>query len=790
MAYVLLIDDSKDSQDQVRLILEPDGHVLEAVFDARGLIRAVGQRRPDVILIDLSLPVIPAWEAIRELKGNPALAGIPVIALAGAAMDREKQRALAAGCDSIVAKPIGEESLRDALRRTLRSEIADEDTLTRPLAITTPVVRPIGKASLLLVAPETDFLHLYESTFRLRRYAASTETSPARVIDRLKHESFDLVLVDTRLPGHSAANLVSEVKTRFRRHFLPVLLLADSVSEGIEGCRAGADDFVSRPIDEAVLINRVGNLLLLSRALRAEQQRSSDLSTVARQMRSGLVLFDNDGRITLMNTQCVEMLGLPPEALEGRSSRHFFRLSRLKSLSGEPIDAANNPVARFQKGSQLLAYEVLLLDTPSGETRRIDAHLAAITNARGKPRGTSLLLRSASVDDARQRELFEAYERLIEVDQLKSKFLSTVSHELRTPLNTIILLSHLLTTEPSNGRSEEKTRHDLGVIRQSAATLLGMINNLLDLARIEAGQAALRFEVCSVRAFLEDTLSIVAPQAERKGLTAAFEVDDRVPAQIMVDAEKVRQILINLLSNAVKFTEKGRVELVAGTSSSGAALTLTIRDTGPGIPAEKLPLIFEPFRQIQTGTNSAKGSGLGLSIVKELVHLLGGEISVDSAPGRGTMFRVSIPFAPAPPGSVTASPVRRPVTLEPRHLLIVEDDHDSRYGLKSLLESEGFRADEAGTAREAETLLSQKRYDAVFMDISLPDADGAELIGRIRTEPSTADTPVVALTGATADSDRARIVESGATAYLSKPVDVSKLLDVLAALMGRGAASL
>jgi signal transduction histidine kinase/ActR/RegA family two-component response regulator len=566
-----------------------------------------------------------------------------------------------------------------------------------------------------------------------------------------------------------------------------VLLVTDPAGIDPALTASGADDVLIRPFRETELRHRIRNLLFLAGAVEGERERSRQLATVARQMAIGLVVGDAEGRIVLMNRPSAQILRVDAHELRGRSIRHLFGRAGLRDETGAALPPDFDPFHRFRTGGKVSVREIYRLPaTATDPAARLEANWTAIVDGARTFRGCSLALRRSSEDADAQRELAEAYDRLMEVDQLKSKFLSTVSHELRTPLNTIILLSHVLTTEPRDFRPPEKRERDLQIIGQSARTLLHMINNLLDLARIEGGQAEITPEPVDVRDFLAQTLEIVAPQAEKKRIALRLSIEPGAPERISIDRDKTGQILLNLLSNAVKFTDRGEVELGVGRGPAGASLAFAVRDTGPGIPPDKLSMIFEPFRQASSGEVASAGSGLGLSIVKELVHLMGGEITVTSRPGEGSTFRAVIPYADATDDPREATrPIVRP--LHRPKILVVEDDENSRYGLRSVLELEGFEVDEAGTAAEALTLLGRGRYDAVFMDITLPDADGTALIRQIRGQPGGSATAIVALTGKTSDADRRRIEEAGASAYFSKPVDVRSLLRTLSALLDEAA---
>jgi signal transduction histidine kinase len=787
MARILLIDDSPEEGAAFESLLAEDGHVLETVTDGISAVARARGADPDLILIDLLLPGTPSWQIVRELQREPALFGVPIVGLSSEAMGGVRRRALAAGCADFLSLPI----VRDAARRTiahhLRSREESDITQTRPLAIGTPSIRSRPRARLLLASSDADFLHVQSAALRLRRYQVETASSVAEVLARIDSTHPHLVFLDHALADGPGIEASRRIKARRRDPFVPVLLVTDPAGIDPALTASGADDVLIRPFRETELRHRIRNLLFLAGAVEGERERSRQLATVARQMAIGLVVGDAEGRIVLMNRPSAQILRVDAHELRGRSIRHLFGRAGLRDETGAALPPDFDPFHRFRTGGKVSVREIYRLPaTATDPAARLEANWTAIVDGARTFRGCSLALRRSSEDADAQRELAEAYDRLMEVDQLKSKFLSTVSHELRTPLNTIILLSHVLTTEPRDFRPPEKRERDLQIIGQSARTLLHMINNLLDLARIEGGQAEITPEPVDVRDFLAQTLEIVAPQAEKKRIALRLSIEPGAPERISIDRDKTGQILLNLLSNAVKFTDRGEVELGVGRGPAGASLAFAVRDTGPGIPPDKLSMIFEPFRQASSGEVASAGSGLGLSIVKELVHLMGGEITVTSRPGEGSTFRAVIPYADATDDPREATrPIVRP--LHRPKILVVEDDENSRYGLRSVLELEGFEVDEAGTAAEALTLLGRGRYDAVFMDITLPDADGTALIRQIRGQPGGSATAIVALTGKTSDADRRRIEEAGASAYFSKPVDVRSLLRTLSALLDEAA---
>ncbi len=784
MARILLVDDSEENRAALEAISSAEGHTFETVRESRLAGDRAREIEPDLVIVDLLLPGMPSWHLIRDLQREPALIGIPILGLSPAGMGGARQRALAAGCSAFIGVPVAAEAARATIAHHLRERQQNDITQTRPLAFGTPSIRSRPRARVLLGSADPDFLHLYGATLRYRRYQVDAASSAAEIVERLESSPPHLVVLDRRLSDASGIDASRRVKARSHDPLVPVLLLADAAEVDAAIAGSGADDFLLVPFREAELRHRVRSLLFLASAVEGERERSRQLSAVARQLAIGLLLLDADGRIILMNQPSAQILGIAPTELRGRSIRHLFRAAGLRRENGEELPADFDPFRRFRSSRQPAAREIYAI-SGGGEPVRIEIAWTAILDGGRRFRGTALSARRLTEDAESQRALAEAYDRLMEVDGLKSKFLSTVSHELRTPLNTIILLSHVLTSEPAGTRSDAQREHDLQIIRQSANALLHMINNLLDLARIEGGQAEISREPVELRSFLAETIEIIAPQAEKKRLPVKLEVAGDAPEWVEIDRDKTRQILLNLLSNAVKFTDRGEVVLDVA-AAAGPAIAFAVRDSGTGIPPDKLSMIFEPFRQAAEGEAASAGSGLGLSIVKELVHLMGGEITVTSRPGDGSVFRASIPAARA------SRPVRetRPAGGPSRaaRVLVVEDDAHSRYGLCSVLSIEGYETAEAASAKDALALLAAERFDAVFMDISLPDGEGTGVIRALRCDPRTAAVPIIALTGRTSDPDRRKIDEAGASAYLSKPVEVKSLLTTLAAVLEAAAA--
>lgn len=654
MARILIAEDSPDIRALIQMLLEAAGHDVIAVNDGRAVVVQAREARPDLILMDLSLPILSGWEATRQIRVDPVGAGIPILAVTAHAMQGDRERALAAGCDGFIPKPINEATFATRVASYLG---------TRPAA----PVEPPGQGALpggepgriLVVDDHPELVLLMQADLEAEGHEVLVATGAASALELFeKDDRFDLCVIDVMLgSGSDSGYALTERLTKRSAEYVPVLLMTAGTIDREKAYNAGADDFIGKPIETVELRAR---------------------------------------------------------------SRSLIRIGRLVR-----------------------------------EHRRVG------------------------------RERSEAYRKLSELDRMRSDFLSTVSHELRTPLNTIILLAHQL--EKQDGSPEEdleRRARNVRVLREAAEALRQMINNILDLAKLEAGQRDLHPQAVSVRELLRENADLVEPQARAKGLELVVEAHPDLPEVSTLDREKLSRVLVNLLSNAVKYSHSGRVTLRAEPWQGST--TFEVRDTGVGIPPELVAAVFEPFRQIRpSGGEVPHGTGLGLTISKQLVEIMGGDLFLESREGDGTRLSFTLPDLPAVPDAERpAEPAPRkeePASRKPT-ILIVEDDQASRYGLAALLSSEAYEVREAGNLKEAEAILATVRPEALILDITLPDGDGAVWL-RDRLDRTPDFTPVIALTGVTADEDTRRIESAGVRKVLTKPVNVVLLLSSLRELL-------
>jgi signal transduction histidine kinase/ActR/RegA family two-component response regulator len=393
-------------------------------------------------------------------------------------------------------------------------------------------------------------------------------------------------------------------------------------------------------------------------------------------------------------------------------------------------------------------------------------------------------------------ELDEKADTLRRADEIKSRFLSNMSHEFRTPLNSMRALSALLLDDRDSPLTAEQ-RRQVGYIRQAAGDLSELVNNLLDLAAVEAGKTIVRPAEFDLRNLFAALRGMLRPLLVNESVALVFEEPEDVPL-LRTDEGKVSQILRNFLSNALKFTERGEIRVTARLAPDGASVVCSVADTGIGIAAGDQKRIFEEFTQLDNPVQKrVRGTGLGLPLVRKLATLLGGRVSVESTLGVGSTFTATIPLvyagaeaqAPTSEGPVL-DPARIPVlVVDPRRsprILLIDDDEIYRYLVRTRLAEARFAVQEAAGGTEGLLQARTQRPDAIVLDLVMPEMSGFEVLARLKQDPLTADIPVVVLTSKTLNSEEERMLAPHAARIVSKQMlsrsdGADELLEALSA---------
>jgi len=383
----------------------------------------------------------------------------------------------------------------------------------------------------------------------------------------------------------------------------------------------------------------------------------------------------------------------------------------------------------------------------------------------------------------RTRQLRAALRLAKEGMEAKSRFLAKISHEIRTPLNGVIGMTELLIDSGLTREQQESAR----LILSAGRHLLAVVNDTLDLSKIEAGKLVLAEEPLELAALLRESERMFRPVAEQKRLALRFSAEDGLPGLVKGDATRLRQILWNLIGNAVKFTETGAVAVHVRRGSAPPRLRFEVRDTGPGIAREDLKRLFEPYSQLSKPGKAAEGTGLGLAISRRLAELMGGEMGCESQPGAGSLFWFEVPLPPCE-ASGMAPAVDSPGATDAAgvSVLLVEDNEVNQKVSQRLLERFGCRVTVASNGAEALEAVGRQEFDVIFMDCQMPVMDGFEAARQIRRlGGALASTPIVALTAHAMESERKRCLQSGMNDVVTKPISLDCLRQALERALGK-----
>lgn len=600
-------------------------------------------------------------------------------------------------------------------------------------------------------------------------------SSAEKALDGCLKNSPDLMFVDINLPGISGLELLKQTVT-WNPDILCVMITGQGdESLAVQCIKAGAFDYLPKSLINAdhvgiILKNvlRIRNAEIKTEIVRHSLQQSQTLiSKIICNLPAVLFTIDADGIFTIVDGK--------PEDLIPFNSVFLNRKSIFELQDSFPVSIA--------------AYKKALTGGQAESILEINGRTLELRFFCLDPNSVCGIILDKTLDKQRQDELLNQINESNELQKLKETFLANMSHEIRTPIHGIINLAGILLGTQLNA---DQVRF-IEAIKSSADNLHVIINDILDLSKIQAEKMTFEKAPFSVRAVINTLMEIFAPAASKKGISFRAEVNDSVPELLAGDAVRFAQVLNNLAGNAVKFTETGQVSVQVScneTNEKYTMLQVRVSDTGIGIPADKIHKIFDSFTQAGDDiTRKYGGTGLGLNICKQLIELQGGQIRVESSPGKGSVFTFHLPFeicsVNQPEEKLIITTPSEELNHQPLHLLVVEDNDVNRIVITKYLKDWNFTYDCASDGLTAIELIERNKYDVILLDVEMPGMKGYDVVKYIRHELKMTGQPVVAMTAHANKEEEQKCLSAGMNDYISKPFNPDDLKLIIYSVIGK-----
>ncbi|WP_051261703.1 response regulator [Desulfovibrio inopinatus] len=779
---ILVIDDVPDNLKQLTELLENAAYRVMPAQNGPMALRAAEAMQPDLILLDIRMPGMNGFEVCTQLKHNPALKDIPVIFISALGDTNDKVQAFEVGGVDYITKPFNHSEVlarvkthidlrqaqnalqrsHDLLEERVLQRTAELESLTATLQEREEKFRTVADFTYdweYWIAPDGHLLWISPSCERFTGYTPADFMADPDLLNRIIHPD-DKSLFDTLQHGPTIDHLKKGgqdfriIRSDGRIVWLNYYYLEISRADGTP------------------LGRRVSN-----RDITERKQAENQIKALFNATTDTVILLTVTGVILAINEQGAKQYGCSPQEMIGRRLDEFSAINYAPHLQETMQESAS------------LKCGVDYLEVQNNFHNLIRTF--PIFNDAGEPDQFAIFIRDvtklALSDKALRESLAQAKTLAVKAEaanRAKSEFLANMSHEIRTPLNGIVGMLQILEKTPLNDVQKEY----LAATFHSAKRLTRLLSDILDLSKIEAGKLELQEEPFDLISLKQAVTEIFSPTIKEKGLDFNFCIHESTPSRLLGDEVRLRQILFNVVGNAIKFTEQGQVKVDISPVSEEEKnhLVITVKDTGIGIRESFLKTIFEPFVQGESSfARRFQGAGLGLSIVRKLVTLMAGELSIESTEGQGTTVSISLPFKGP---SVCSTQVKNKDLASlisfpsPLRILYAEDDEQSLKVGKLIFEKSGHIITAVNDGREALQRLKEQNFDLILMDIQMPVMDGVEATRAIRKSASLGDKahiPIIALTAHAMTGDREKLIDAGINDYISKPFSLETLFSTI-----------
>jgi len=649
--------------------------------------------------------------------------------------------------------------------------------------------------TILIIDDDLIIRERLKKLLELDNYTVFTAENGQKGLVLYQEKKPEILLVDIKMPGLDGIDVLKHIKETPYKSEVIMITGHGGVDTAIDALKAGAYGYIQKPIeyDELLIeikqaISKISMERQLSESVKALGESEKKYRTLVENLHEGIWSIDVDEKTYFVNDRMAEMLGYMPNEMINKpitnfiSSEDEIRLYK-KHLSDRKNNIESQYDFTFCKKDDSLIFTSIETSPLFDENKKYIGALHAVQDITYR--------KIAEIELKRAKEEAES------ANKVKSAFFANISHEIRTPLNAIIGFTELL--RQNEICSTEKMQY-LDTIKASAQCLLALINDILDISKIEAQQINLEIIEFDLQYLSQNVTFMLCPKLKEKNITTSYYYDDTLPKWYKGDPTRIRQILLNVLSNAVKFTEKGEISLSITPVPENTdfykntkndkihAIQISVKDTGIGIPKDKQKIIFEAFRQVDSSTTRKYGgTGLGLSIVNALVEKMGGKIILKSKAGKGSEFKILLKLEEIESLGVKSITPIRDEELVGKKVVIIDDNCASQHILNTFCEEVGMKVlYHTYSANDALLWLKKSKNlpDIILSDIMMPEMDGYDLARCIKKDPNIAHIHLIAVTSDVRPGITKQIEESGFTAYFPKPVIKEDLLGIIKTTLG------